>query len=204
MKGKKKIFAIVMAAVLLVVGSVMGTIAYLTSTDEVTNTFTVGDIAITLDEAKVGTDGIALTGEEAERVAANSYKLIPGLAYDKDPVIHVQKGSELAWLFVKVENGIANIEDAANAEIPTIAAQMEKNGWTAVAGATNVYAYSGAVSAADGVIDVPVFENFEISGNITNEALAAYDEAQIVVTAYAVQAEGFENAAAAWAAAFAE
>ena len=56
MKTRSKALVLTLCAVLLVVATVMGTMAYLTSTDTVTNTFTVGKVAITLDEAKVNTD----------------------------------------------------------------------------------------------------------------------------------------------------
>ena len=184
----KKTLTIILAFVLVIAMSVAGTVAYLTSQDSVTNTFTVGKVAITLDEAKVDANGAALTPEE--RVKANSYKLIPGHAYTKDPIIHVDANSEKCWLFVKVENGISEIEDSAN----TIAAQLAANGWSAVTGADDVYAYEQSVA---GGTDVPVFGSFKIAGNA---AVADYANAKVVVTAYAVQADGFEDAAAAWTA----
>ena len=57
---------------LLVAASVMGTMAYLTSKDEVKNTFTVGNIKINLDEAKVDQMGDPIQGEK--RVKENSYE----------------------------------------------------------------------------------------------------------------------------------
>ena len=48
---------------------------------------------------------------------------------------------------------------------------------------------------------MPVFESFKVVGDITNEALAAYAGKTITVQAYAIQADGFGTAAAAWAAA---
>ena len=56
MKSAKKAIIAALCAVMLVVGSVAGTMAYLTSTDEVVNTFTVGNVQIKLDEAKANTD----------------------------------------------------------------------------------------------------------------------------------------------------
>lgn len=190
MKSKKKVLLTICCAVVLVVASVMGTMAYLTSQDEVTNTFTVGDVAITLDEADVKTDGTYVT-DVSTRVDANEYHLIPGHNYIKDPTVHVDANSEDSWLFVQVDNGLAAIEADT-----TIAAQMEAKGWTLVAGETNVYAYRDVVSAGE---DVVVFNEFTISGDAD---LADYEDASIVVTAYAVQADGFANAAAAWGATF--
>ena len=66
---KFKALLVVACALLLVAASVFGTMAYLTSTDTVTNTFTVGKVAIKLDEAKVNTDGTPVAN--SERVKAN-------------------------------------------------------------------------------------------------------------------------------------
>ena len=184
----KKTLTIILAFALVIAMSVAGTVAYLTSQDSVTNTFTVGKVKITLDEAKVDANGAAVT--PAERVKANSYKLIPGHTYTKDPIIHVDANSEKCWLFVKVENGISAIEDSAN----TIAAQLAAKGWSAVTGEAGVYAYEQSVA---GGTDVPVFGSFKIAGTAD---VASYANATVVVTAYAVQADGFDTAAAAWTA----
>lgn len=100
MKTKSKALLLTLCAVLLVAASVMGTMAYLTSTDTVENTFTVGNVKITLDEAKVNTDGTLAT--PAERVKANEYKLLPGHTYTKDPTVTVIKGSESSYVRMKV------------------------------------------------------------------------------------------------------
>lgn len=189
MKTRSKTLLLALCAVLLVVGSVMGTMAYLTSQDAVTNTFTVGSVAITLDETDVNTAGVK-DGET--RVDANTYKLMPGHSYTKDPIVHVDEDSEDSWLFVKVENEIAAIEDST-----TIADQMTAKGWTPVADTTNIYAYKEVVNAGD---DITVFETFKIKGDVIN--LSSYEGKTVKVTAYAVQADGFETAAAAWNATF--
>lgn len=183
----KKVLALVLCAALLVAGSVAATLAYLTSkTEVVTNTFSVGNVTITLDEAKVD-----LYGEKDgnSRVTKNTYKLIPGHTYVKDPTVHVVKGSEECWLFVRVENGIADYEAVGNT---TIAAQMVANGWTKLDGVDNVY-YHAVVDARNEAKDVKVFESFKIADDA--ECAAAV----VNVTAYAIQADGFENnVAGAW------
>lgn len=191
MKQAKKAIALILCAVMLVAASVMGTMAYLTSqTVTVKNTFTVGNVAITLDEARV--DAYGVREDDADRVTTNTYKLIPGHTYTKDPTVHVAEGSENCWLFVKVTNGISDIEAAGET---TIATQMGTNGWTLVNGETNVYAYNETVSEKT---DVKVFETFTIDGEVE---VANYTSAEITVTAYAIQADGFGTAAAAWEAA---
>lgn len=233
MKTRNKALLIALCAVLLVAATALTTIAWLTSTtDTVVNTFTFSDsdnINITLDELKVdeygkklvkvlddGTykeitkeqaDKLGLGGTPCDRVIANTYKLIPGHTYSKDPTIHVKAKSIDCYLFVTVDNAIADIEDDT-----TIAAQMAALGWVKVTGYTNVYAYYGDATALKKIErsetadqDIVVFESFTIKGDkITATELAAYYEKEVVVKAYAVQAEGFEGktAVGVWEAAF--
>ena len=69
MKTRRNALLLSFCAVLLVVASVFGTVAYMTSKDQVKNTFTVGKVAINLDEAKVTDDGKPVEG--ADRVKEN-------------------------------------------------------------------------------------------------------------------------------------
>ena len=100
MKTKSKALLLTLCAVLLIAASVLGTMAYLTSTAKVENTFTIGKVEIKLDEAKVNADGIPVEG--AARVTENSYKLMPGTTYTKDPTVTVLKGSEDSYVRMKV------------------------------------------------------------------------------------------------------
>ena len=70
-------------ALLLVAAGVFGTLAYLTGTDTVNNTFTVGNVKITLDEAKVTTDGTPVEG--ADRVKANETICSPATPTPRTP-----------------------------------------------------------------------------------------------------------------------
>ena len=204
MKTKSKALILALCAVLLVTASVLGTMAYLTSTDKVENTFTVGSVAITLDEAKVNTDGSLVAN--ADRVKENSYKLLPGHEYTKDPIIHVDPTSEDCLLFVKVNNQIAAIE----ATDATVASQMTKNGWKEVDGQTGVYVYVGTGAGANAPLavsaqaNIHVFEKLVIDGSVDSTKLNTCDGKTITVNAYAVQKDGFEGKSAAdiWAAAF--
>ena len=186
----KKSILVLLCVFALVAASTFGTLAYLTDTDEATNTFTVGKVAITLDEADVKTDGSLDT---EERVTENKYHLLPGHTYIKDPTIHVDVDSKDCYLFVTVENGLADIEAPE-----TIAEQMLKLGWKAITKFPGLYVYVGdtgldkaAVSAGT---DIVVFERFTIAGdNVTGATLDAHKDAEIVVTGYAVQMNGFED-----------
>lgn len=100
MKTKSKALLLTLCAVLLIAASVLGTMAYLTSTAKVENTFTIGKVEIKLDEAKVNANGIPEEG--AARVTGNSYKLMPGNTYTKDPTVTVLNGSDAAYVRMKV------------------------------------------------------------------------------------------------------
>lgn len=199
-KGKMGKWALLaVSALLLVCVSVGATVAYLTAQDTVTNTFTVGKVAITLDEAKVNADGTAVT--PAERVKENSYKLLPGHTYTKDPTVHVAAGSEDCWVFVKLENGIDKYEAATTEDgYKTISDQITANGWTALDGVTGVYYKNYTSNIAD--VDMVVFNQFKTADNAESvEGWQSAANAKVTVTAYAVQADGFDTANAAWDAA---
>ena len=198
MKTKSKALLLTLCAVLLVAASVMGTMAYLTSTDEVQNTFTVGQVQITLDEKD--TDN---STPDADRDKANAYHLLPGNEYEKDPTVHVTAVSEDSWIFVKVENGIAAFEAATSTEengYKSISDQITANGWTALDGVANVN-YKPYTKSATGS-DLIVFSNFKIADTANDVQGWATLNATVNITAYAVQKDGFDTASAAWTATF--
>lgn len=186
---KTKVLLTLACAILLVAASVMGTLAYLTATDTVENSFTVGDnVTITLDEAK--TDELGVAEEDAARVQANIYKLLPGHTYTKDPTVHVT--GEDCYVFVTVSNGISDIEAEGNS---TIAAQMTAKGWKAVEGYESLYIYAideDAKTAVSKATDLIVFETFTVEDDAVHTALEAVKDAKIIINAYAVQKDGFE------------
>ncbi|MBQ3185589.1 MAG: hypothetical protein IJB54_06380, partial [Firmicutes bacterium] len=113
---KKKTLMIISIAAVMVL-AVGGILAYLTDTAGVTNTFTVGNVDITVDEAKVNEEGKPLGEndqvvdevEDAVRVSdttnpdgsitpANKYHIVPGLTYVKDPTMTVKAKSEESYV----------------------------------------------------------------------------------------------------------
>lgn len=196
MKTKSKALLMTLCAVLLVAASVLGTMAYLTSTTgPVTNTFSIGKINITLDEAKVDEYGVADT--TAARVTRNAYKLVPGHTYTKDPTVHVtDENSENSWIFVKVMNGIAAYEADTK-----IAKQITDNGWTKLTGVDGVdNVYYREYDKDSAVKNFVVFDNFTIAQNAeTIDGWANAINANITITAYAIQKDAnLATAADAW------
>ena len=209
MKTKRKALLLTFCAVLLVVASVLGTIAYLTSQDEVKNTFTVGQVAIKLDEAKVTEDGKAVT--PAARVKENRYKLLPGHTYTKDPTVTVRSGSESSYIKMTVTFTMANELDAIfapdGADLTSIFKGYNPANWIAKGNTKNTadntrtyeFWYKDAVGAptADVALDA-LFDSITVPNDITGEQLATIQGMKITVNAYAIQADGFETAAKAW------
>jgi hypothetical protein len=188
MTTTKKLVVAVVALSLALVTVIGGTLAWLVSTtEEVKNTFTVGSIVITLDEAKVDEYGVAIDG--ANRVTKNEYKLVPGGSYTKDPTVHVAANNEKCYVFVKVENDIVNFEADGNT---AIAEQIKANGWTALEGNTGVF-YK-VVEANVVATDLIVFGTFKVADDVDKVALQNVNSDTVVtVKAYAIQYLGFEN-----------
>ena len=211
MKTKSKILLLMLCAVALVAASVLGTLAYLTSTDEVVNTFTVGNVKIKLDEAKANPDGTLVPN--ADRVKANSYKLLPGHNYAKDPMVTVLKGSESSYIKMTVTFSKAAELDAIfapnGADMTSIFNGYDSSNWIAKGNTedtqnntrTYEFWYKAPVAAPDGdfALDA-LFDSITVPGTITNAQLDTIKGMTITVNAYAIQADGFANAEAAWAA----
>ena len=209
MKTRSKALLLALCAVVLVVATVFGTMAYLTSTDEVVNTFTVGNVAITLDEAKANTDGSLVAN--ADRVKANKYKLLPGHTYNKDPMVTVLSGSEPSYVKMTVTFSKASELDAifapTGADLTSIFKGYDSANWIYKDNTKNANAdtrtyefwYKEAVGAPTGDVALDaLFDSITVPGTITNEQLATIKGMTITVNAYAIQADGFANAEAAW------
>lgn len=208
---KSKVLLTLACAVLLVAASVMGTLAYLTSTSKVTNTFSVGQVSIKLDEAKANLDGTLVEG--AARVQANSYKLMPGHIYNKDPMVTVLEGSEESYIKMTVTFSKAAELDAIfapkGADMRSIFVGYNDANWickdntedTAADTRTYEFWYKDTVAAPTGDVALDaLFDQIKVPGEINNEQLKTIEGMTITVNAYAIQADGFDNAEAAWAA----
>lgn len=107
---KKKLMAIALAVCVVAVLAAGASLAYFTDkTETANNTFTMGNVKITLDE----TD---LTKIDGSRTAeGNTYtNLYPGMDMVKDPIVH-NVGKNDAWVrvIVRVANGAAFMDKFA-------------------------------------------------------------------------------------------
>lgn len=207
----KKLTA-VLGVLALVLVCVAGTVAYLTSQAEAVNTFTVGQVDITLDEEKVTPDGVP-TPEEDQRVTENEYHLLPGGTYVKDPRITVKAGSEESYvrMLVTITDAADLLDVFGSGFLPENYVEgwdneiWQSHGITQDPEAdtlTYEFRYHKTVDAFEADEDVvlePLFESFTIPGMLSGEELALIADMRIVVNGHAIQAAGFQDADAAWA-----
>ena len=215
MKTRNKIMLLALCMVALIAVSVLGTMAYLTSTKTVTNTFTVGNVAIKLDETKVTTDGSAATGNDSGRTeSGNEYKLMPGHSYIKDPTVTVNAKSEESYVRMLVTiNEQADLDEIfknkGGIKLNEIFKGTINGDWVLVNESPEIiddkrtyeFRYKETVkySETDTTLSA-LFKTIEIPSYITGEQLAKLADLKVEVVANAIQADGFKDEAAAWAA----
>lgn len=211
MKTRNKALALSLSAVLLVGASVFGTMAYLTSTDEVNNTFTVGKVALNLDEADVKPDGTYEKDINQRVEDGNDYHLMPGHTYIKDPTVTVKKKSELSYIRMKVTINEQADLDAIFAPdglpLNTFFEGFDNTKWNYVGDIkdtdndTRIYEfrYYKAVEAPDQDVKLEaLFQKIKVPETVTGEQLDTIADLNIKVVAEAIQADGFTDANAAW------
>ena len=177
---------VALLAFVLVIGcSLGGTLAWLTDkTGAVTNTFTVGDINITLTETE------------------REYKILPGVDIPKDPKVTVEANSEACWLFVKVDEvNWPNFMDGENRKVNYRIA----DGWALLDEKNHPGVYYREVDAATAekgeTYGVLLNNEVTVSDTLTKSEIAEVKkqgQPLLTFTAYAVQKEGVNTAAEAW------
>lgn len=185
-----KILLVCLSLTMVLAGVVGGTLAWLVSkTAPVVNTFTYGDINITLEE----TDP-----EGNNDPSDNTFTMVPGKTIAKDPWITVLEGSEACWLFVKVDES-ANLGDFIEY---TVAA-----GWIALDETNHPGVYYREVAAATEDVEFKVLmdDQVTVKADVTKEMLNNLTDSTyptLTFTAYAVQCDGdmeaIDSATEAW------
>lgn len=168
---------VALLALVLVIGCVAGgTVAWLVAkTDPVVNTFTYGDINITLAET---------TGPD--------YKIIPGKDIEKDPKVTVTAGSEACWLFVEVKETGTFVANKVTYAID--------NGWMALPGVDGVYYRQVGSVTENTAFSVLEGDKITVSENLTKDEIKNITaQPKLTFTAYAVQKDGIDDVATAWA-----
>ncbi len=209
---KKRFVAILLCVTLVALAAIGATFAYLTDSKTVNNTFTMGNVAIKLDETNVNDP----TGD---RVTSNTYNVYPGAVVTKDPIVH-NTGKNAAYIraTVNVSNWM-NLcaayypdfkytfgQEGYKAALNLLVGELGE-GWSVVgveAGDTFtigqfdakfILKYDGKLAAnAD---TTAMFQTVTIPAGIDNVNTDSFKEVKVV--AQAIQADGFDT----WEAAFA-
>lgn len=184
---RTRIILTAVAALLLVVMTVGGTLAYLAdSSDKVTNTFTESEMDVTITESDADGDGNLLE---------NEYKMVPGHTITKNPTVTVSASSEAAYVFVRIEEKIGTVT-LANGTTCTFADFLSweiADGWTALDSATDngVYVYyrntsEGNQSPYQVLKNDAVLVDVDVNKEMMDK-LTADNYPQLVIDAYSVQ-----------------
>ena len=204
--NKRRILAAAMALCIVAIIAVGATLAYFTDTKTAKNTFTMGDVKITLDETNVN-------DPEGDRVTSNEYNVYPGAEVTKDPIVH-NKGKNGAYIRATVNvsnwmNLVAAFYPEYKETFPNAGYKTALNllvgelgeGWSVVgveAGDTFtigqfdakfVLKYDGVL--ASGADTTAMFQTVTIPAGIDNANADSFNEVKVV--AQAMQADGFDT-----------
>ena len=209
---KKKLTLVVTCIVLVAAMVIGGTLAYFTDSKTATNTFTMGNVNIKLDETDI-------KNPEGDRVTSNAYDVYPGEVVTKDPIVH-NTGKNGAYIraTVNVYNWMNLVaayypdfketfpNDGYKAALNLLVGELGE-GWSVVdvvAGDTFtigqfdakfVLKYDGVLAA--GANTTAMFQTVTIPAGIDNANASSFQSVKVV--AQAIQADGFDT----WEAAFA-
>lgn len=228
MKKTAKVLMLVLCAMLLVAGSVLGTLAYLQYQDNVTNTFTSGQVKIYMDEYDWDRWGDVLPEDDSDNVLdlpgaeeidnnrdkVNEYELIPGRTVVKDPTVTVTADSEESYVYMKVSvQNLSNLTGVLTAEewyvndtfmLQNLVSGYEADTWKYVGFENDSYlfVYYKTVTTKDSADELelePLFTHVTLpAAEFTNDNIGQINGVTINVSSYAVQAEGFATAESAW------
>ena len=204
MNKKKTITAAVVLMLVLLVG---GLVAYFTDTDTKTNTFTIGNVDITLTEplwdALPKSEGDANIPDDAE-------DMMPGEKVTKDPTINNVSTKNDAYVFAKVEVPCTEIV-APETTAKELFSYTVNTGWTELTSAavactngkaTHVYYYGTGNSltklnkAANDTTPTPtsspVFSEVTLLNTLKSTEIPT-GNIQVLVTGYGIQADGLAS-----------
>lgn len=213
---KKRILTVALVVALLAT-CFGGTLAYLKDSEAQTNTFTTGNVLISLDEQKIGSD--------KRTDADQDYKLFPGMTVTKDPTITVDAKSEDAWVAAKVTVSAAAVGElnlykligVAGTDLIDIHAVADGglldktptavNGWNnlplvhetedcviyQVAGDNTWSLYIFMKNMQKANAKIVLFDTLNIPTAWDNAEMNVIDTLKINVKAFAVQVNGFAN-----------
>ena len=176
----KRKLIIALALCLALALGIGGTMAYLTAaTGPVVNTFTIGNVGLTLEENK----GTMVDGK-------HQFKMVPGNTIEKDPTVTVTAGSENCWLFVKLVK--ANNFD-------TYLTYAMADGWTELTGVEGVAGvYYREVTQSETAQEFAVLANNQVTVRDTVAQSDSFVAPTLTISAAAIQRANIDDAKTAY------
>ncbi len=187
MSLKKKILAAGLAVCMAAIMVTGMTLAYFTDQDSKTNTFTVGNVDITLSEPNWVEDS----------------QLMPGKTIPKDPTITVASDSQTAYTFMKVQLS-SDFMELLNSYVAekqktdddytiadAVSAWFTTSTHPKIMAAGTDYVILGVLSPKKAGDSVTYFDKVTVPSDVTQAMIKENGTYTINVTAYAIQAEGF-------------
>ena len=201
--SKKKVFALALATCIIVLSIASSSIAYFTDTATYTNTFTSGNVSISLTVN--GTDVDTTRSYTASSVS-------PGDSFNRETVITIGDGSDEAFFGAIITVKDTNGAFTANT-VYTIFTGLKGNAdrvvkVNAISGGYEIFVAFTGEYYKTGTAEATVFSSIDIPGTWNNDQMTKFSGVEIDVTAYAVQTVGLngdgQGAEYALGAAFAE
>lgn len=205
---KKKYIIFVLCGIFIfstiIVFNVNSSYAFLNDVKEIKNTYTVGNINITLDEANVSELGLVI---DEKRVIENYYHLMPGYTYVKDPTVTILNGSVDSYVRILITiDKISILKEIYGENFTLNDLYNNFNSNWIYSGETIIddtityeYRYQTIINGLneDKKLE-PLFDSFTVKNDLTKEQLTNLSSLEIKIIAQAIQATGFQDENTAW------
>jgi len=213
MTTNKRVFYSILLACFLALGLFTATLSLFTDKDTDHNTYSINNVRISLDEAKVNNNGQAIDSlgnivddpKQAERVFRNRYTMMPGHTYIKDPTVTVAAGSTDCYIRLIITLTKADVlsEVFENNSFTQLFNNYNDEDWICISSESdkseNTYTYvfqfkDLVKKAASDVRLPPIFTGISIPGELTQEQLLSLHDFRIDIIAQAhIDEEGFKD-----------
>lgn len=195
---KKKVTAIALAVCILAVAVIGATMAYFTDTDSKTNTFTFGKVDIDLTEKSIEDKENGVKAGTIGTDGGITYDtVLPGLVYSKIPTVTVKNDSLPAYVVITATIPTIYDWDGLFNDIDTANFTKDRK----IVGENTVY-YFYANAAVTAGSSVTPFTEVKINPALTQNDVKNLPTFNVVVNAYGIQKDGFDDAKAAYMTAF--
>lgn len=219
--GKKICIGVLLVGLIATLG-IGGTLAFLTDAEQVTNTFSVGDLDITLDESEWDDDGDGdkdedNVDEDGDPNNGDGRNLVPGDTRAKNPTVHAVKGDSYMRVVMMIKDKSGDIiTDGKRLDLIWKTIRYDSEGKINVnehyllrdlvemkhinpifeedtaRSTSGIYFYNYTEIFKEGD-EVVFFTNIVIPGDWDKEELELLGEYQIVIQAQAIQSQNIDK-----------